>query len=90
MVSFRFSGFEIPIVTRITKAYKTVVTIRESIIPRGKFLLGFFTSSAKATTLVNPPKEIKTKLAVENKGINPFSKNGKRFSVCTDFTPQKI
>ena len=59
-------------------------------MPSGKLFPGFFTSSASDATFVNPPKEIKTKLAVANNGAIPLLKNGVKFAGLITLVPRIV
>ena len=59
-------GSNVPMTIISINTYKIVTTVIEVIIPKGKFFLGFLTSSAILATFSSPPKEIKIKPAVVN------------------------
>jgi hypothetical protein len=65
------TGSTIPIVTKITKRYKSEIIPHERNIPRGISRPGFLHSSATLQILVKPPNEIKIRPAVENIELNP-------------------
>lgn len=78
-----------PVMTRHMPAYRAVQMTSDPMIPSGRSLPGFRTSSAAVATVSKPTKEKKTMEAAAKMPVTPFGAHGCQFARSTLLPPTR-